>query len=747
MGLENQQADSQSSEDRLIELRTRSDLIFQESVFQGENCWIIKDPVAMKYFRLQLAEYLILKQLSKPSSYQTLQRLISKAFPEKKTRLAQIQNLVISFHRSGLLISNLPGQAKPLIKKRNAQLKQKFIGLSQSIIALRLPGFDPEWLLSRMYPKLSWLFSKWFACIVFTLCISAAFLVLLNFREFFAKLPEFEKFFAFENILFMGFLLVGTKTIHEFGHALMCKHYGGECHEIGFMLLVMTPVMYCTTSDSWILPNRWHRIAIGAAGMYLELFLAAICTFVWWFTNPGTLHYLALNVMFLSSVTTIVFNINPLLKYDGYYMLSDYLEIPNLASKSKLALTSKLRVLCLGMKPIDPRRLPARAQISFASYSVASFVYRWMVMIFIFWFINEIFEPYGLSIIAYIIICISLFGRLVLPGIKLVKFFMRPGTMRNVKKFRFVATTVILGLLIGFFCFFPISSYVYASFVIRPAKMQLVKVVQPGRVVDVMVVPGEPVSKGQVIAKLNNYELLIALENAKGRLAQLENELLSLQLQRGESAEKSAEIVAAVSAVKSQTEAVAILEKQIARFDIKATQPGIIVPAPNIPFVAPMADQLSAWNGTPLDQRNANVFVDTDTLLCSVGSPDRFQADLIVSQSDIKLVKDTQPVLLMLDSHRNHIFRSEVAYVSRDELTEVPRELSQTYGGPVPVAPTAGQNELPLLRSYRVEAQIDNSDSTNSIRTGLTGIAKIRIGNESMGTRSLRYLRKILNFR
>ena len=156
--------------------------------------------------------------------------------------------------------------------------------------------------------------------------------------------------------------------------------------------------------------------------MYIELFMAAICTFVWWFTNPGWIHYLALNVMFLSSVSTIVFNANPLLRYDGYYMLSDFLEIPNLSQKSKQSMISKLRVWFLGMKPIESRLLPARNQIAFAIYSVSSVAYRWFVMLMIFWFLSEIFEPYGLAAVGHLLIAISLIGMIGMPMFKTVSY-------------------------------------------------------------------------------------------------------------------------------------------------------------------------------------------------------------------------------------------------------------------------------------------------------------------------------------
>ena len=190
------------------------------------------------------------------------------------------------------------------------------------------PAWTPSAFLNWLYPKCRFFSTAWFTVVVAMTCLAALLLVGINFDTFRSRLPDFSQFFGVENLLLMAGLLVFTKSIHELGHGLMCKHFGGECHQIGFMLMVLTPAMYCDTSDSWTLRNRWHRMAIGAAGMYVEVFVAAICTFIWWFTHPGWIHYMALNIVFLSSVTTIVFNANPLLRYDGYYILSDFLEVP-----------------------------------------------------------------------------------------------------------------------------------------------------------------------------------------------------------------------------------------------------------------------------------------------------------------------------------------------------------------------------------------------------------------------------------
>ena len=125
------------------------------------------------------------------------------------------------------------------------------------------------------------------------LILSAASLVLVQFDAFYAKLPGFHQFFQANNWLWLGLVLCVTKVMHEFGHGLSCKHFKGECHELGFMLLVLTPCLYCNVSDSWMLPSKWRRAAIGAGGMYVELVLASIATFVWWFSEPGLVNQLA----------------------------------------------------------------------------------------------------------------------------------------------------------------------------------------------------------------------------------------------------------------------------------------------------------------------------------------------------------------------------------------------------------------------------------------------------------------------
>ena len=190
----------------------------------------------------------------------------------------------------------------------------------------------------------------------------ALLLITVQFDVFRSRLPSFHQFFGnWENWLVMGIVMAGAKVLHEFGHGLSCKHFGGECHELGFMLLVFTPALYCNVSDSWMLPSKWHRAAIGAAGMYVEMVLASIATFIWWFTDRTTLlNQVCLSLMFICSVSTLLFNGNPLLRFDGYYILMDLIEIPNLRQKSTEVLKRFLVQLVPGHRTAG-EPVPARS--------------------------------------------------------------------------------------------------------------------------------------------------------------------------------------------------------------------------------------------------------------------------------------------------------------------------------------------------------------------------------------------------
>lgn len=730
-------------------MRTRTDLVVQEVVLQGQQSWVVKDPLSMKFYRLQEAEHVVFETLREKTNYRTLKQILDRRFPESTTRLGTIQQLVIQMQRMGLLVSDSTGQAISLQRDRQREEHRKWVGMLTSITSMRFPGIDPERLLTCLYKKFGWMFSSWFTWLALATCASALILVAANLEEFFSRLPDFQSFFGLDNLLLMFVLLILTKSVHELGHGLMCKHFGGECHQIGFMLLVFTPAMYCDTSDSWVLPNRWHRIAIGAAGMYVEIFMAAICTFVWWYTNPGWIHYLSLNIMFLSSVSTLLFNANPLMRYDGYFMLSDYLEIPNLSQKARLALISKFRGWALGLTPVNHRQLPTRNRFWFATYSVASFAYKWFIMVAIFWFLRSMLEPYGLAVLGNLMIAMSLTGMGVVPLFKAIQYMSYPGRFREVKKYRLARTVGLVAAMVLAISFLPLPHCVSGYARVRPQDPQIVTVTVPGKIHEIRVRPGESVRKGDAIVVLKNLDLELEILRLEGDLVTANSDLAGFELNRNKLIDSERHIAELKIQIRNFRAVLALKRHGLEKLTLRADRDGVVILTENIPRKSGDSSELQRWDGTPLDLENVGALLEPNTIVCMVAQPGRYEASVVVDQADVQRVASDQPVSLMLEQSAGKRFAGTVVEISQDAMTLIPRELSQTNGGPIAVKPSADGGERPLLKSYEVYADLQQVDATDnqSLGTGFHGKAKIHAGYSSFGSMAARYLRNLINFR
>ena len=235
------------------------------------------------------------------------------------------------------MVADSPGQGEQLLLRRQDQRRKQRYQTLLGVLAIRFRGINPRALLDWLYPKFRWLFSPLCVAASLLLALAAVLLVAVEFQTFLARLPDFRTILAASNLPWLLVALAVTKILHELGHALACRHFGGDCHEIGVMLLVFTPCLYCNVSDSWMLPSKWQRMAIAAAGMYVELILATVCTFLWWFSEPGIFNSLCLNTMLVCSIGTVLLNGNPLLRYDGYFILADLIDVPNLSASATAA--------------------------------------------------------------------------------------------------------------------------------------------------------------------------------------------------------------------------------------------------------------------------------------------------------------------------------------------------------------------------------------------------------------------------
>ena len=723
----------------------RPDLEAVRHSYQGRDYWVVKDPVALKFYRFEEEEYALLQMLDGHTSADQIRRRFAYDFAPQKITNQELFQFVGSLFRSSLLISDAAGQGGQLLRRGDEGRRKMRRASMTNVLAIRFRGFDPDGLLSWLNRYLSWIFS-WpvFVCSVL-LFLSALALIFTHFEHFQQKLPGFHEFFAAKNWIWLGLTLALTKVLHELGHGLACKRFGSQCHSMGIMFLVLMPCLYCDVSDSWTLANKWRRAAIAAAGMYFEFILASTCAFIWWFSEPGMVNMLALNVVFVCSVSTVLFNANPLLRYDGYYILADMIEVPNLRQKA----TSILRRSCgqwmLGLRHGDDPFLPKRHRGLFVTYSIAALLYRWIITFSIFWFVYKLLEPYGLKVIGQALAMMALYGLIGVPLIQLFRFFAVPGRLSSVKPKRFgitvaVAVLVLLGILL-----IPTPHYIRCSFIVQPQDAAKVYVAVPGITDQVLAAENTQVTLGQPLLVLKSPELdqvVVALEGEAQRAKTRYHSTLQ-QANFDVAAEKDvAATLTAYNAIHNQLQQ---RREDLERLVLTAPISGTVVTASYIAKKSEESGRLGDWHGHPLQARNRGAYLQQGTLVCQVvPQMERLEAILAIDQADIEFVKSGNSVELWIRQLPGKVYDSHIDIISPQEMKIVPKGLSSKYGGDLLTTVDNDGLDKPQSTTFQVRVPLNNAGQT--IMVGATGFARIKTGHQTVGQRIWRFVCKTFRF-
>jgi putative peptide zinc metalloprotease protein len=219
----------------------RPDLVIQRQTWQGRQYWLVKDPLTLKYFRFEEEELAILQMLDGRASVDEIREQFEQRFAPQRITAADLQQLAANLHRSHLVIADAAGQGEQLLNRHHAQRQKALWSTLGNPLAIRLRGIDPDRFLTWLDGRCGWLFSMPAAVCSAGLIVAAVALLAAEFDVFRSRLPGFEAFFAAQNWLLLALTLAVTKVLHEIGHGLACKRFGGECHEMGVMLLVGTP--------------------------------------------------------------------------------------------------------------------------------------------------------------------------------------------------------------------------------------------------------------------------------------------------------------------------------------------------------------------------------------------------------------------------------------------------------------------------------------------------------------------------
>ncbi len=727
--------------DQPLRLRRRPDLVIVPQRYADCRYWVLKDPVAWRYVKLSEHEYAIWRNLDGRSSLQQIREAFEQEFVPLKLSGAQLHSFLGELHRKGLVLAEAGGQGAQLLERDARRRFRERLAAMGGVLALRFRGVNPDPVLNLLYPLVRPLFSRIAIAGSFFLVLAALLLVAVQFDTLRSRLPEFQAFFHATNVFWIALALAGTKILHEFGHGLTCRHYGARCHELGVMLLVFVPCLYCNVSDAWTLPNKWHRIAVTAAGVWVELTLAAVCTFLWWFSEPGLLNTLCLNTMFVCTVSTLLFNGNPLLRYDGYYVLSDWLEVPNLWQQSRGYLNSLIRRFSLGVPVYQDLAWRTEPRHWLLLYALISIAYRWTVLIAILLFLFRWLEPYRAQIVAQTITLVVLVGMIAVPLKQGWELMSAPGNRRRISWRQFAVTSLAVLALVAVLTMVPVPLRVTAPLVLHVADERRVYVAVAGELEDRFVREGHAVAAGEPLARLRNAPLEAEVLELAGEVKVQQSRVEALKARRASDPDAGLQIPAAQQLLADLQQRLQRRREEAAKLLLRAPVAGTVIPPPSVPEPRPDSGRLPTWSGTPLQPRNLHCKLESGTLFCLIGDPDRLEATLYVEQSDVEYVRVGQRTRLQIDTLPGRVLEGEIIELARMDAKFAPRELLPED---LPMQADSDGVMRPLQAPYQARVLLD--DHAFRLPVGSRGRAKIHASPTSLGQRLYRQLSRTFRF-
>jgi putative peptide zinc metalloprotease protein len=679
-----------ASIDRPLVLRLRPDLVAMPVEQSAERTWVFKDPATLEHFQFSAEECALADWLRQPVSIKELQRRFEAEFAPQTISPEAVRDFLSRLHRAGLLIADGPDQGRELLMQMRRDRARRWAMSWSELLSIRFRGFDPDALLTAAYPRLRWLFSLPAILTIAALMLYAASLVVGHVAEFQQRMPELSALFDTRNLVWLLVTIGAVKVLHELGHALACKHFGGEVHELGVMLLVFAPCLYCDVSDVWRLPCKWQRIAVSAAGILVEIVLAALATIVWWHVQPGVIQLIAINTMIVCTIGTLLVNGNPLLRYDGYYILSDLVEIPNLWQRSREVLRRMASEWILGEPPVDDPLIPMRHSWWLASYAAASKLYVTLVCVAIVWGLVELLYPLHLQNLAYVAGFTVLGSAVAGPVSRCLSILRNPIRRAELPTGRLALIgSISLAIAVAVLAM-PVTYHVHAPLVLMPEEAARVYATIDGTL-EHMLPAGRQVARGQIIGQLANLTVTLELARAEGecRLRRLRVE--HLERLRGVDTEANDELPTARAALADAERRLGDWRHEVSRLTLSSPVDGTILAPPRLRAATDASMRLARWSGSLSDSNNIAATVEPGTLVCLIGDPGKHTAMLLVDDVDIKRLRPGQRVRMRFDQLPGHVIHGEVVDVARHEA----RALE---------SPAAGQADLAVLYAGIVPA-------------------------------------------
>ena len=495
--------------------RLRAHAQVHRHVYRGEIWYVLQDHSSGRFHRFTPVANTVIGLMDGRRTVQEIWDLAYVRLGSEVPPQDEVIKLLGDLHRADLLQSDVAPDPQELNERRAQHRRIRWKEYFGNPIALRFPLFDPDRVLNRFAPLLRPAFGWAGALLWLALVACALALAGMHWKEL--SVGALDRIFSVRNLLLMWLVFPIVKIAHELGHAITVKVRGGEVHEIGVMFLLLMPIPYVNASAASAFADKRWRMLVGASGMLIELLIAAIAMIFWVYMEPGIGRATAYNVLLITGVSTLIFNGNPLLRYDGYYILADWLEIPNLAQRANEYVGYLSQRYLFGVRTLEEPQLAKGERAWFLFYAPASFAYRMFIMVTIVLVVSSRFFVIGVVLALW---CV--YSMLALPvGRRLLQLATGPGLRAH----RARAVSVSAGLVITALIVFgllPFPSYTPSEGVIWIPPNAEVRAPVEGFVVRVVARPNSEVRRGDLLFRMRDPQLVARRQSLAALVDEME---------------------------------------------------------------------------------------------------------------------------------------------------------------------------------------------------------------------------------
>jgi putative peptide zinc metalloprotease protein len=680
--------------------RIRSHARFHRHQYRGQTWHVLQDLSTERFYRFSPAGYFIIGIMDGRRTVQEIWEEGNARLGDEAPTQDEMIRLLSQLHAADVLLCDVPPDTAEMLERYESMQRRKWQNQLFSVMAWRIPLFDPERILRRFLPLVR-PFVSWLGLLLWLAVVApAVVLAVVHWTDLTHNIID--RVLAPQNLVLLWVLFPVIKGLHEFGHAFVTKAFGGEVHDMGVMILVLTPVPYVDASAAWAFREKSRRVIVGAAGILVELFLAALAFFVWLNAEPGAARAVAYNAMLIAGVSTVLFNGNPLLRFDGYYILADLIEIPNLRARASAYVGYLGERYLFGRREAEPPDSTPGERAWFVTYAVTSFVYRVFIVVGIILFIAGKFFLVGI-----ILAILAAAVWTVVPAVKGMSYLLTSPRIRSVRVRAVAVTTIVVALLAVLIVLVPVPLRSMAEGVVWIPDEALVRAGADGFIDRVVATPGARVRRGDILIVSSDPALPVEVKVLEARLRELEARYAE---QRPRDLVRAAMIREEIRYV---AEGLAKARERAADLIVYSKAEGI--------FVLPRAQDLPGR------------FVRQGELLAYVVELHKITVRTVVSQGDIDLVRQrTKRVDVRLAERLTDTFPAAITRLVPGGVEQLPSTvLGSQGGGRIPIDPTDPRGITALQKMFQVDLEV---------RTG-AGVLNVAAGCGCQGSGGRVYVR------